>query len=122
MVGRLVELGAARQFQAQWVAAPSGNPLNPCPWYAKAAGLRGCSTSNGGLARALPLPPVPHEMLLTRFSAMKEPPVTTEQPAGAGERAGDGDGDRDGDGVADGVGDGAGDGAKIRREKEAPQH
>uniref|UniRef100_A0A7S0NWL6 Endonuclease/exonuclease/phosphatase domain-containing protein n=1 Tax=Calcidiscus leptoporus TaxID=127549 RepID=A0A7S0NWL6_9EUKA len=86
LVERLVEHGAARQFQVQWVAAPSRpkgelqsdgvKHVIECPWYKRAAGRHGCSTSAGGIAAALPLPPTAHDMLFARFAAL---PTSTGQ-------------------------------------------
>ena len=101
LIERIVGFSSAARFQAQWVAAPSRGGVRtsadgatievaPCRSYATAAGKRGCSTEKGGLSAALPLPPTAHDMLLVRFSALKEPPAqllpeapSTNEPAGS---------------------------------------
>ena len=67
LVERLVRCGSGRDFESQWVAAPSDKDTE---WYEAAVGKRGCSSAEGGIAAALPLPPVAHDMLLARRAVL----------------------------------------------------
>ena len=67
LVERLVRCGSGRDFESQWVAAPSEKDTE---WYDSAVGKRGCSSAVGGIAAALPLPPVAHDMLLARRAVL----------------------------------------------------
>ena len=67
LVERLVRCGSGRDFESQWVASPSNKDTE---WYEAAVGKRGCSSAEGGVAAALPLPPVAHDMLLARRAVL----------------------------------------------------
>ena len=67
LVERLVRCGSGLDFESQWVAAPSDKDTE---WYEAAVGKRGCSSAVGGIAAALPLPPVAHDMLLARRAVL----------------------------------------------------
>ena len=67
LVDRLVRCGLDRDFESQWVAAPSDQDT---AWYDAAVGKRGCSSDVGGIDAALPLPPVAHDMLLARRAVL----------------------------------------------------
>jgi endonuclease/exonuclease/phosphatase family metal-dependent hydrolase len=72
LVDRLVRCGLDRDFESQWVAAPSDKDT---AWYDAAVGKRGCTSSAvGGIHAALPLPPVAHDMLLARRAVLVGPP------------------------------------------------
>lgn len=49
LVERLVRCGSGRDFESQWVAAPSNKDTE---WYEAAVGKRGCSSAIGGIAAA----------------------------------------------------------------------
>jgi endonuclease/exonuclease/phosphatase family metal-dependent hydrolase len=77
LVAKLAALGASRQFHVQWVAAPSEHDE---VLYAGVVGRRGDSFASGGGDRdpscdLESLPQVAHDMLLTRYSSLNEPPV-----------------------------------------------
>lgn len=72
LVDRLVRCGLDRDFESQWVAAPSDKDT---AWYDAAVGKRGCTSSAvGGIHAARPLPPVAHDMLLARRAALVRAP------------------------------------------------
>ena len=83
LVQRLVVLATGKEYQAQWVAAPSSKDTE---WYERTVGRRGCSTEAGSrdalssLLSSLPAGcGLPHDMLLVRYSALKEPPTALER-------------------------------------------
>ena len=67
LVDRLIRCGLDRDFESQWVAAPSDKDK---AWYDAAAGKRSCSSAVGSIDAALPLPPVAHDMLLARRAVL----------------------------------------------------
>ena len=73
LVKRLVRLGAHRDFEAQWVGAPSDKDT---ALYEQAVGRR-----SGTMFRMLSeeLPPVPHDMLLARRSVLSTERAETER-------------------------------------------
>ena len=67
LVDRLVRCGLDRDFESQWVSAPSEKDT---AWYDATVGKRGCSSAVGGIGTALLLPPVAHDMLLVRRAVL----------------------------------------------------